>query len=102
MDFFLTSKMGSSTLMSSLELSPTPTSCSIAEQSRDFHNKLGRSSIRGLYITVTELYADGSTKAIQWDGLISNNAAGTYQVGEYRVCIDTKGNTQIRECYIMK
>ena len=33
---------------------------------------------------------------------INNNAAGTYEVGEYKVYVDTKGNTQIRECYIVK
>jgi hypothetical protein len=33
---------------------------------------------------------------------IDNNAAGIYQVGNYRVYVDTKGNTQIRECYIVE
>jgi len=33
---------------------------------------------------------------------INNNAAGTYEVGGYKVYVDTKGNTQIRECYIVK
>jgi hypothetical protein len=32
---------------------------------------------------------------------IDNNAADTYLVGEYKVYVDTKGNTQIRECYIV-
>lgn len=55
-----------------------------------------------LYITVIEEYSDGTTKAVEWNGLINNNAAGIYQVGGYRVYVDTKGNTQIRECYIVE
>jgi len=42
-----------------------------------------------------------TNKTIEWNGLINNNAAGTYQVGIYRVYVDTKGNTQIHECYIV-
>jgi hypothetical protein len=33
---------------------------------------------------------------------INNNAAGTYTVHEYKVYVDTKGNTQIRACYIVE
>jgi hypothetical protein len=33
---------------------------------------------------------------------IRNNAAGTYEVGPYRVFVDTKGNTQIREIFIVE
>jgi len=33
---------------------------------------------------------------------INNNAAGTYDVSGYRVYVDTKGNDQIRACYIVK
>jgi len=33
---------------------------------------------------------------------INNNAAGTYAVGSYNVYVDTKGNDQIRACYIVK
>ena len=56
-----------------------------------------------LTITVTKLYADGSaivaaTKTIK----INNNAAGTYEVGGYKVYVDTKGNDQIRACYIVE
>lgn len=32
---------------------------------------------------------------------IDNNAAGTYDVGPYKVYVDTKGDTQIRACYIV-
>jgi len=32
---------------------------------------------------------------------INNNAAGTYAVGSYNVYVDTKGNDQIRACYIV-
>ena len=54
-----------------------------------------------LHITVTEIYSDGSEKTITWSGLINNNAAGFYEVGSYSVYVDTKGNDQIRECYIV-
>jgi hypothetical protein len=54
-----------------------------------------------LTITVTELYYDASTKPITKTFTINNNAAGTYAVGPYQVYVDTKGNTQIRECYIV-
>jgi hypothetical protein len=55
-----------------------------------------------LYITVTETYSDGTMKNIEWNGLINNNTAGTYQVVSYKVYVDTKGNTQIRACYIVE
>jgi len=32
---------------------------------------------------------------------IDNNAAGVYEVGSYSVYVDTKGNTQIRACYLV-
>jgi len=55
-----------------------------------------------LHITVTELYRDGPKVVIQESVMINNNAAGFYTVGGYKVYVDTKGNTQIRECYIVK
>ena len=55
-----------------------------------------------LTITVTELYPDGRENVITEVFMIPNNAAGTFQVGEYQVYVDTKGNIQIRECYIVK
>ncbi len=56
-----------------------------------------------LTVSVTERYSDGSTKkAFTEEVLISNNAAGVYQVGPYKVYVDTKGNDKIRECYIVK
>ena len=33
---------------------------------------------------------------------INNNAAGTYEVGGYTIYVDTKGNDQIRACYVVK
>ena len=62
--------------------------------------KLGGNQNR-LFITVIEYYSDGTEKYVTWDGLINNNAAGAYQVGGYTVYVDTKGNDQIRECYIV-
>jgi len=55
-----------------------------------------------LTITITEVYSDGSEKVITKTFSINNNAADIYQVGEYRVYVDTKGNTQIREIYIVE
>ena len=53
-----------------------------------------------LTITVTERFSDGSTNVIIETFMINNNAAGTYTVGNYRVFVETKGNTQIRSIYI--
>ena len=54
-----------------------------------------------LTITVTELYSDGSTVTIKRTIKINNNAAGTYEVGDYKVYVDTKGNDQIRACHFV-
>ncbi|MBU8880906.1 endo-1,4-beta-xylanase [Bacillus sp. FJAT-29790] len=54
-----------------------------------------------LTVIVTESYSDGSTEDFTEEILISNNAADVYQVGPYKVYVDTKGNDQIRECYIV-
>ena len=55
-----------------------------------------------LFITVTESYSDGSTAVISKSFMINNNAAGVYQVDSYKVYVDTKGNTQIREIRIVE
>ena len=55
-----------------------------------------------LAITITELYPDGMENVITETFLIPNNAAGTYEVGGYSVYVDTKGNIQIRACYIVE
>jgi hypothetical protein len=55
-----------------------------------------------LTITVTEIYADGTTEPpITMTFKINNNAEGVYDVGGYKVYVDTKGNEQIRACYIL-
>ena len=54
-----------------------------------------------LTITVKELYYDGLVKSFTATISINNNAAGTYDVGGYKVYVDTKGNDQIRACYIV-
>jgi len=53
-----------------------------------------------LWITVVEVYG-GFEFPITQSFMITNNAAGTYTVGNTKVYVDTKGNTQIRECYIV-
>ena len=58
-------------------------------------------NMNDLTITVTELFSDGSTKKLTHTFSINNNSAGTYQVGNYNIYVDTKGNTQIRACYII-
>ena len=55
-----------------------------------------------LTITLTEQFADGSSKVLAKRIFsIDNNAADSYGVGGYQVYVDTKGNTQIRECRIL-
>jgi len=55
-----------------------------------------------LTITIIGTYSDGSSALIaEKTFVISNNAIGTYEVGDYNVYVDTKGNTQIRACYIV-
>ncbi|MFB8387302.1 M20/M25/M40 family metallo-hydrolase [Microbacterium sp. NPDC055910] len=55
-----------------------------------------------LTITVNETRVDGSESSVTETFTIDNNAAGTYTVGEYKVYVDTKGNTQVREIYIVE
>ncbi|WP_313344630.1 hypothetical protein [Sedimentibacter sp.] len=55
-----------------------------------------------LTITVTELYSDGSNIIFVEMFSINDNAAGTYVVDCYEVYVDTKGNDQIRACYIVR
>jgi len=55
-----------------------------------------------LTIMVDVLYGNGDLKeVIEKTFSIDNNAANTYEVGSYKVYVDTKGNVQIRECYIV-
>lgn len=54
-----------------------------------------------LTVTVTEEYSDDSAEPFTEEVLIRNNAADVYQVGPYKVYVDTKGNNKIRKCYIM-
>jgi len=54
-----------------------------------------------LTITVTETFPLKGTNTLELSLLIDNNAAGYYKLGGYTVYVDTKGNTQIRACYIV-
>jgi hypothetical protein len=54
-----------------------------------------------LIITITEQYADDTLKVFTQTFSINNNAAATYSIGSYNVYVDTKGNTQIRACYLV-
>jgi len=53
-----------------------------------------------LTVTVTETYVGTQTIVYSKTFSINNNAADTYKVGPYSVYVDTKGNDQIRACYI--
>ena len=55
-----------------------------------------------LTIAITERFEDGASNIIMETISIANNSANTYQIGPYRVYVDTKGNDQIRACYIVK
>jgi hypothetical protein len=55
-----------------------------------------------LTITIVEQLSNGQTNTITEIISINNNAADTYNVGPYRVYVDTKGNTQIRDCRIVQ
>ncbi len=59
-------------------------------------------NMNSLTIVVTEQYSDDSVETITATVQIENNAAGTFEVGDYKVYVDTQGNTKIRECYIVK
>jgi hypothetical protein len=54
-----------------------------------------------LVITITELYDDDTLKVFTQTFSINSNAADTYTIGSYNVYVDTKGNTQIRACYLV-
>ena len=54
-----------------------------------------------LTISVTEVYEYDNTVVITETFMIRNNAEGVYQLGDYSVFVDTKGNDQIRACYIV-
>jgi len=54
-----------------------------------------------LTITIVGKYSNGGTKVFAENTfLISNNSSDTYRVGVYNVYVATKGNDQVRECYI--
>ncbi|MGW3607908.1 M20/M25/M40 family metallo-hydrolase [Micromonospora sp. NPDC005161] len=49
-----------------------------------------------LTVTVKQTHIDGSESPVTATFTIDNNAAGTYTVGDYKVYVETKGNTQVR------
>ena len=53
-----------------------------------------------LSVTVKEYWSNKSIETFTEIFSINNNAAGIYDVGGYKVFVDTKGNDQIRACYI--
>jgi len=53
-----------------------------------------------LTVTVAETFPLAPSNIFELEFMIKNNAADYYEVGEYTVYVDTKGNTQVRACYI--
>ena len=53
-----------------------------------------------LTITLTEYYNSGRVEVYTKTFSINNNAVDTYDVVGYKVYVDTKGNDQIRDCYV--
>jgi hypothetical protein len=58
-------------------------------------------STNQLTVTVNEARLDGTESSVSATFTIRNNSAGTYTVGDYRVYVDTKGNTQVRSISIV-
>ncbi|MCL2163164.1 MAG: DUF4832 domain-containing protein [Oscillospiraceae bacterium] len=59
----------------------------------------GNSNI--LNIVVDEVYSDGAVVVFTETYTIDNNSEGIYRVGPYTVYVNTKGNDQIREIYVV-
>jgi len=53
-----------------------------------------------LTVTVVESFPLKAPNIYEETFMINNNAQGFYEVGEYTVFVNTKGNVQIRDCYI--
>jgi len=73
----------------------------VGAEASAFVVKLGGNT-NELYITVTEYCEDGSVIEFEAMFVIRNNAEGTYSVDGYSVYVDTKGNDQVRACYIVE
>jgi acyl-CoA-binding protein len=55
-----------------------------------------------LTITIADILYNGKVVLYSVTISIENNASGIYTVGPYNVYVDTKGNTQVRACYIVE
>ena len=55
-----------------------------------------------LVIVITHEYLDKTEIIIEETFIINNNAAGRYNVGEYVIYVDIKGDNMIRACYIVR
>ena len=56
-----------------------------------------------LVINIYEIYVDGTeSEDLTKTFLINNNDEGIYRVGRYDVFVNTKGNNQVREIYIVE
>ena len=54
-----------------------------------------------LTITLIEELSDGTITTLTKTFNIDNNAEDTYTIDSYNIYVDTKGNTQIRACYLI-
>lgn len=79
---------------------PEPVSFDYAEVSASVVKLNGNEN--ELIITITETFTDNSSVETPYSFMIKNNSSGIYEAGEYRVFVDTKGNTSIRACYFVE
>ena len=59
-------------------------------------------NMNSLTVTVTEVKADGTKIVAVETFMIHNNAIDIYQVGDYKVYVDTKGNVKTIACYVVE
>ncbi|MFE6735644.1 M20/M25/M40 family metallo-hydrolase [Microbacterium sp. NPDC057650] len=64
--------------------------------------KKQKGSTNELTVTVAETHVDGSTSRVSETFTIKNNSSGTYEVGDYKVFVDTKGNDKVKEVRIVE
>ena len=55
-----------------------------------------------LFLTVIETLSNGEVNEITEDFMIDNNSDGTFEIAGYSVFVSTRGNTQIRELFIVE
>ena|GEM_PF-5781876 len=72
----------------------------VSAESSAFVTKLNGNK-NDLTITIIEKMSNGTVNKTTKTFSIENNTAGIYNIDDYKVYVDTKGNDQIRACYIV-